>query len=101
MNTIKNWFLKRGLRKQKERALYEVEFDIKYIEVFKSDILKLDETPLRKRMTELKKKESLTEQEEIENYKLLAKINESKAVKNEYEKSKELAADLRNYLSII
>lgn len=101
MKKIQQFFFKRGLRRQKERAIFELEKDLQYIETFKAEMLSLDETPLRKRMGELKRKEDRTDEEEQNLAGILEKIALSKAVKNEHEKTKQLIQDCKDYLTII
>lgn len=98
---MKNWLLKRGLIKHKEKALYELRKDIEYIKIFKAELLNLDEKPLRKRLSVLKAKEEPTDAEATELAQTIEKIKISQAVKNEYEKSVQLANDVEDYLSML
>lgn len=98
---MNEFFLRRGLRKQKERAIYEVGKDIEFIKAFKKDWLDYDETNDRKRLAVLKRKEELTDEEQNEFEKINNNIVISKAVKNEYEKSLELLEQLKQYVQII
>lgn len=100
-NYIKNLYYKWNLKRQKERAIFEVAQDIRYIESFKKDMLDYDETKARKRMSELKKIDNKSEIEEAELDTIIGIVSQSKATKNEYEKSKALLIDLENYISII
>ena len=98
---LKEYFLKKGLLKHKEQALYEVTQDIKFIELFKSEMLRYDENPARKRMAVLKKIEEPTVEQQEELTGIINTLSESKAVKNEHEKSKQLAVDLENYIACL
>lgn len=93
--------MKAKLKEHKERALFEVEQDLRYIETFKKDMLDYDEEPARRRMSQLKKKDERTEEEDQELEAVIETISESKGVKNEWEKSNQLAKDLRNYISLL
>lgn len=101
MQQIKNWFMKWSLRRQKERAIFEIEMDLKYLKTFKGTMIDYDEGKARKRMAELKQIASRTDLEEQELDRVLGVIAESKAVKNEWQKSQALLADLRNYISCL
>lgn len=99
---MKNWYLKWKLRRQKLRAIFEIEQDLNYIRVFKKDILEFDESKARKRMKELNQKgDQRTPHENAELDAVLQCIAESKAVKNEYEKSTALLKDIYNYVSLL
>lgn len=93
--------LKSKLKRKKKFVLLEVTKDIEYIEKFKSDALYYDETAARKRFAELKKKEELTDDEEVEKSRLEDEIANSVAVKNEFEKSDELRDELEDYISLL
>lgn len=101
MKTIREFFYRLRLRNQKRRALFEIEQDLRYLETFKSDMFKYDEGKARKRMAELKQKEKRTEIEDAEFDKILEVISQSKAVKNEFNQSKKVAEDVRNYISLL
>lgn len=101
---IKEFFLKRGLRNHKLRALKEAEFDLEYIRLFKSEYLNMDDTELRKRMGELSRKESsgtITPEEMSEFAEINQKIKAVNSVKIEYEKTQQLVQDLKDYISIL
>ena len=101
IETIKNWWMTRKLRLHKERALFEVQTDLAYLYTFKKEALHCDEDTARKRMAELKKIESPTPEQSEEMGNLINEISQSKATKNEVEKSAELVRDLENYISLL
>ncbi len=102
LERFNKWVMTRRLRKQKERAIFEIEMDLAYLEKFKGSVIKYDEGKARKRMAELKAKgEQRTPIEETELEQVLNVIAESKAVKNEYSKSQALLNDIRNYVSCL
>lgn len=103
MNQIKKWWYKVSLKMQKEKAIYEISQDMKYIETFKGGMLSYDESKARRRMAELKKipDESKTEIQHQELEHVLDVISKSKATKQEYERSKAVLGDLKDYISIL
>lgn len=98
---IREWYYANRLKAQKRRAIFEVEQDLRFIEKFKGDMLKYDESKARKRMAELRRKETRTEVDETELEQVMGIISMSKAVKNEWEKSTELKKDLEKYVSLM
>lgn len=98
---IRHFIYNLRLKAQKRRALFEVRQDLRYIKEFKGDMLEYDESKARARMGELKRKEERTDEEQAEYEQVLGVIAMSKAVKNEWEKSQELARDLENYISLL
>lgn len=101
MKTIREFIYRLLLRRRKRMALFEVLQDIQYIEKFKGGMLTYDESKARKKMAELKAKETRTPQEDAELDSVLDVISESKAVKNEHRMSAKLAQDLINYNSLL
>ncbi len=98
---IRDFIYRIRLKAQKRRALYEVCQDLRYIEEFKGEMLHYDESKARSRMGELKRKEDRTDVEQAEYEQVLGIIALSKAIKNEHEKSTDLAKDLENYISLL
>lgn len=94
------WYAFR-LAEQKRRARFELGCDAAYIMAFKSEALNRDEAKDRKRMAELKAKETPTESEAHELEVVTARIAESKAVKQEYRRTVQVLGDVENYLSIL
>lgn len=89
------------LKSHKKRALFELKTDLQYLMKFKGDMIKYDEGKARKRMAELKKIENRTPIQETELDTVLNVIADSKAVKNEYQKTAQLIKDVEDYLSIL
>ncbi len=98
---IRELYYRWKLKNQKRRALHEVNQDLLYIKTFKQEALQCDEGPLRHNMSMLKKKEDKTPEEEKTYEAILDTIAESKAVKNEFQKTSELAKDIENYISLL
>lgn len=98
---MRNFLYNIRLKNQKRRALFEVTKDIEYLKKFKGDMLEYDEGPARRKMSQLKKQDERTDEEEQELMMIVETITESKAVKNEFEKSDELRQDLQNYISML
>lgn len=98
---IREMYYRNRMRAAKRRGLFEVERDIEYLMAFKGDMIRFDESKARKRMAELKKIDQRSPVEEAELDAILGVISESKVVKNEYEKSKFLAEDLKKYISFL
>ena len=101
MKTIREFFYRWTLKNHKRKALFEMECDINFLETCKSTMLRYDESKARKRMAELKKLESPSEVEQQELDKILNVLAESKATKNEWEKTKEVADQVRQYISTL
>lgn len=101
ITAIREFLYKRRLISQKLRAIFEIEQDLKYLAFHKKTMLEYDEAKARKRMVELKKIESRSPVEEAELDAVLSVIAESKAVKNEYEKSKAVLEDCKGYVKML
>jgi hypothetical protein len=98
---MRETYYKWRLKNQKMRALFEIKQDLSYLMRFKSDMYKYDEGKARKRMVELKKIENRTDVENAELDAVLNVIAESKAVKNEVEKTTILIKDIENYITLL
>lgn len=101
IQAIREWFYRRALRDRKRKAAFELQQDLNYLKAFKRDMLEYNEDNARRRMSELKKKEEPTIQEEQELDAILDVISQSKATKTEYNKTAKVLEDVQNYISVI
>lgn len=101
IQTIREFFYKRAIIRQKRRAIYELQLDLEFIKKVKGEMLSYNEAPARKRMAELKKEENLSDIQEQELNTIVSVIAESKATKEEYRKSKQVMEELIQYVNEI
>ncbi len=101
MKTLREYIFAWGLKRHKERAVFEMKQDLIYLETFKGDMIKYDESKARKRMSELKAIENRNEKQEAELDAVLNVISESKATKANYNQTEKLIGELENYISTL
>jgi hypothetical protein len=98
---MRNWIYKILLRSKQKKLLFEMEMDLKFLETYKSEVIKADEGELREALSVLNIKEDRTAEDNAQIEKIAGMIADLKVVRSRYAGTKSNIKEIKEYIAML